>query len=240
MNPTATVRASGRVAGYGDTEVLGPVDISLGSGVTALLGRNGSGKTTLMRTLCGVIPALAGTCEVLGSPVSDGAPVRSRVGYLGHRSAVATALTVEQNLRFWTDIVGTYPEVTVVPVAELAERFDLAAVMGTSVSALSRGQRQRVDLARLAMTDPEFVVLDEPLTGLDPVYAAQTRALLGGWGENRTVLYSTHSVPEALELAQHYLIVSDRDLVELGAGGPGGDGGSVTEASVLEVLEASS
>lgn len=234
MSATDTASVTGLVAGYGDNEVLGPVDLSLRPGVTALLGRNGSGKTTLMRTLCGIIPALGGTCAVLGAAVADGAAIRSKVGYLGHDSALATSLTVEQNLRFWEDITSTYPDVVVVPTEELVDRFDLTSLLGKKVSSLSRGQRQRVDLARLVMTDPEFLVLDEPLTGLDPVYAAQTRALLTAWGETRTVLYSTHSVPEALELAQHYLIVSGHDLVELDTNEPG----AVTEAAILNVLEA--
>lgn len=236
MTGKETAQATELVAGYGTTKVLGPVDLSLRPGVTALMGRNGSGKTTLMRTLCGVITALKGTCTVLGSAVSDGAAVRSRVGYLGHNSALASALTVEQNLEFWAALTRTYPDVTVVPTRDLVERFDLSALMNTKASSLSRGQRQRVDLARLAMTDPEFIVLDEPLTGLDPVYAAQTRSLLSTWGETRTVLYSTHSVPEALELAQHYLIVSGHDLVELGTS----EGEAVTEAAILDVLEATS
>ncbi|SMX93207.1 ABC-2 type transport system ATP-binding protein [Brevibacterium sp. Mu109] len=233
MNVTDAAHVSRLVAGYGDTEVLGPVDLSLRPGVTALLGRNGSGKTTLMRTLCGIIPALSGTCTVLGSAVADGAAIRSRVGYLGHESALASALTVEENLRFWENITSTYPDAIVVPAEELVERFDLASLMSKKVSSLSRGQRQRVDLARLAMTDPEFIVLDEPLTGLDPVYAAQTRALLSEWGETRTVLYSTHSVPEALELARHFLIVQGRDLIELDC-----DYEAVTETTILDVLEA--
>lgn len=226
--PAAT--ASELVIGYGSTDVLGPISLTLGSGVTALLGRNGAGKTTLMRTLCGIIPPLQGTCTVLGSPVVDGASIRAQVGYLGHASGLATALTVGQNLRFWAEVVSTYPDVTLVPTPELIERFELSTMLKSPVSSLSRGQRQRVDLARLAMTDPQFLVLDEPLTGLDPIYAAQTRALLRSWGETRAVLYSTHSVPEALALAQHYLVVSGRDLIDL-------DPGTVTEDAILTALE---
>jgi ABC-2 type transport system ATP-binding protein len=243
---TATAEASALVIGYGETEVLGPVDLALAPGVTALLGRNGSGKTTLMRTLCGIIPELAGTCTVLGAAVADGAAVRSGVGYLGHESALATALTVAQNLRFWADVTGTYPGAETVPVEELVDRFDLAELMDRKVASLSRGQRQRADLARLAMTDPTFIVLDEPLTGLDPVYAARTRTLLSTWGATRTVLYSTHSVPEALELAEHFLIVSGRRVVELGGGTDPAHSSRprarmpVTEAAILEVLEAGS
>lgn len=227
----STAQATGLVVGYGDTEVAGPFDLRLRPGITALLGRNGSGKTTLMRTLCGIIPALRGTCRVLDVEVEDGAAVRSRVGYLGHESALATSLTVEQNLEFWQSVTGTYPEVTRVGLPELIERFDLSELVSRKVATLSRGQRQRVDLARLAMTDPEFVVLDEPLSGLDPVYAAQTRDLLRDWGRERTVLYSTHSVPEAIELADAYLIVTGHEVVELG-----GDGTAVTETDILEIL----
>lgn len=233
MSMTDTANVSDLVVGYGDTKVLGPVALSLRPGVTALLGRNGSGKTTLMRTLCGIIPALSGKCTVLGSVVADGAAVRSKVGYLGHESALASALTVEENLRFWTDITSTYPDAAIIPADELVKRFDLADLLAKKGSSLSRGQRQRVDLARLAMTDPEFIVLDEPLTGLDPVYAARTRALLSDWGESRTVLYSTHSVPEALELARHFLIVRGRDLIELDR-----DREAVTEATILDILGA--
>ncbi|WP_150463249.1 ABC transporter ATP-binding protein [Nesterenkonia ebinurensis] len=223
------------VIGYGDHEVLGPIHFEIRPGVTALLGRNGSGKTTLMRTICGIIPVLSGSCTVLGQPVEDGAPVRSHVGYLGHESALASALTVEQNLEFWRDITSTYPEVTLMPVAELIDRFDLKPLLPKRVKSLSRGQRQRVDLARVAMTDPQFLVLDEPLTGLDPIYAAQTRELLRTWGETRTVLYSTHSVPEALELADNYLVVSDKDLVKLGT-----EDTPVSEKEILYALGATS
>ncbi|MDH6279801.1 ABC-2 type transport system ATP-binding protein [Rhodococcus sp. LBL1] len=229
----ATASACGLVIGYEQAEVLGPVDFRIGTGITALLGRNGAGKTTLIRTLCGIIPPLAGDCSLLGVAVADGAEVRSRVGYLGHQSALATALTVAQNLGFWRDLTSTYPHVDLITQSDLIEQFDLEPILAKKVASLSRGQRQRVDLARLAMTDPKFVVLDEPLTGLDPVYAAKTRDLLRSWGKTRTVLYSTHSVPEALELASRFLIVSGRNLIEL-------SGAGVDERSILTHLEATS
>ncbi|MEY8578211.1 ABC transporter ATP-binding protein [Corynebacteriaceae bacterium 6-324] len=230
-----TARADDMIAGYDDTAVLGPLQLRLHPGITALLGRNGSGKTTLMRTLCGIIPPLSGRCIVLGEQVVDGAAVRSRVGYLGHKSALSSGLSVAQNLSFWRTINASLPQIPLIAEAELIGRFDLEPILDKRVSALSRGQRQRVDLARLAMTDPEFVVLDEPLTGLDPVYAAETRALLHEWGTTRTVLYSTHSVAEALELASRFLIVDGRDVLTLGS-----DGTAITETQILQSLGASS
>lgn len=229
----ATAELSGLTIGYEGSVKVGPMDLELEPGVTALLGRNGAGKTTLMRTLCGIIPPLGGRCTVLGHPVEDGAAVRSRIGYLGHESALASALTVEQNLSFWRDMTATYPGATTVSVAELVERFDLGTLMQLKVKQLSRGQRQRADLARLAMTDPAFIVLDEPLSGLDPVYAAQTRELLRQWGETRTVLYSTHSVPEALQIARTYLIIDGFSLVKLSPGST-----PVTETEILAAFGA--
>ncbi|MGV0868595.1 ABC transporter ATP-binding protein [Corynebacterium kalidii] len=239
--PNTSAVAADLTVGYGDHTVLGPVDFSLQPGVTALLGRNGSGKTTLMRTLCGIIPPLGGHCTVLGAEVQDSSPVRSRIGYLGHESALASALTVQDNLRFWESVTATYPDVTLLGTRDLVDQFDLGDLLQKKVAQLSRGQRQRVDLARLAMTDPRFIVLDEPLTGLDPVYAAGTRTLLRRWGEERTVLYSTHSVPEALEIAGRFLVVSGTRLVSIGADGDGTDdtdGTDVTERTILEALEA--
>ncbi|GAA2174866.1 hypothetical protein GCM10009784_14950 [Arthrobacter parietis] len=219
------------VVGY-DRAVVGPINVRLGPGITALLGRNGAGKTTLMRTLCGVIPAVSGRCSVFGRDVSDGAAVRSQVGYLGHELALASALTVKQNLAFWREVWESIPQATLIDHDDLIGRFDLTALLGQRVRSLSRGQRQRVEMARLAMTDPDFVVLDEPLTGLDPVYAAQTRELLREWGETRTVLYSTHSVPEALELADRFLLVQGTDLIDLSH-----DDSEVTEQIILNHLE---
>lgn len=223
--------AQALVVGY-DSAVVGPINVRLGPGITALLGRNGAGKTTLMRTLCGVVPPIGGRCVVLGMEVTDGAMVRSRVGYLGHDLALARELTVEQNLSFWRQVWESVPDSKLVGHDELFDRFDLTAILGQRVRSLSRGQRQRVEMARLAMTDPDFVVLDEPLTGLDPVYAAQTRELLREWGKTRTVLYSTHSVPEALELADRFLLVRGTDLIDLG-----NDEHEVSEQSILNHLE---
>lgn len=223
--------AQSLVVGY-DRAVVGPIDVRLGPGVTALLGRNGAGKTTLMRTLCGVIPALSGRCAVFGDYVSDGAAVRSRVGYLGHELALARELTVQQNLAFWREVWESVPQIALINHDDLINRFDLSAVLSQRVRSLSRGQRQRVELARLAMTDPDFIVLDEPLTGLDPIHAAQIRKLLREWGKTRTVLYSTHSVPEALELADRFLLVQGMDLIALSH-----DENDVTEQIILNYLE---
>lgn len=206
------VVATDLVAGYGDQPILGPTSFTIHTGVTALLGRNGGGKTTLMRTLCGIIPPLGGQCTVMGEPVTAASPVRASVGYLGHQLALASGVTVAQNLDFWQAVASTYPGVNLMPLEELITQFDLASMLDRKVGTLSRGQQQRVDLARLAMTNPRFIVLDEPLTGLDPVYAAQIRDGISQWGSTCAVLYSTHSVPEALALATSLLIIQGATL----------------------------
>ena len=207
MTNNPWVVATDLVAGYGHQPILGPTSFTIHTGVTALLGRNGAGKTTLMRTLCGIIPPVGGQCTVMGEPVTATSPVRSSVGYLGHQLALAAGVTVAQNLDFWQVVTSTYPGVNLMLIKDLITQFDLASILDRKVVTLSRGQQQRVDLARLAMTNPRFIVLDEPLTGLDPVYAAQIRACISRWGSTQAVLYSTHSVPEALTLATSLLII---------------------------------
>lgn len=225
------LRVEGLVVGYArDAPVAGPFSFSLGPGIQVLFGRNGAGKTTLMRTLCGIIPPLAGTVLVDGVRLGDGDPIRSMVGYLGHRTSLTGRLTVAENLRFWYGVYRSCMRFRLMPLTQLVEEFDLSAIMDRRVSRLSRGQLQRVDLARMALARPSVIVLDEPLTGLDPIYASDFRSLFRKWGQERILLYSTHSVPEALEMGGRYMVLHDGTMTNLG-----GDS-RIDERDILEVL----
>jgi ABC-2 type transport system ATP-binding protein len=194
-------------AGYRGVETLGPVQATLGAGVYALLGRNGAGKTTLMRVMGGILPPLAGRVLIDGADVAGRPGQKDMVAYLGHRAALSPDLTVGRNLCFWA-------ELRVVDAAERARRiddlrsvFDLDPLWERPVGRLSRGQLQRAELARALLGAPRVLLLDEPLTGLDPVTAALVRDLIRSWKGTRTVLYSTHNLPEALSVATEVLIL---------------------------------
>ncbi|MGK5729409.1 ABC transporter ATP-binding protein [Streptomyces sp. URMC 124] len=211
------VRTEQVVAGYRRRPVTTPLDLALAPGVHVLLGRNGAGKTTLMRTLAGVLPPLSGRVSVGGTDIAENPDVKRRIGMLSHRAALAPQLTVRDNLDFWATVQGLTPGERARRIADAAERFDIAALLGRRTARLSRGQLQRADLARLLLTDPQVLLLDEPLTGLDPVSAAATRDLVRIWAADRTILYSTHSVPEALTLASGILVLKDGAITSLPA-----------------------
>ncbi|MGW1072033.1 ABC transporter ATP-binding protein [Streptomyces sp. NPDC002537] len=205
------------VAGYRRRPVTAPLDLTLARGVHVLLGRNGAGKTTLMRTLAGILPPLSGRVRVDGTDIAEDPEAKRRTGLLSHRAALAPQLTVRDNLDFWATVLGLPPDGRARRIADTAERFDITALLDRRTARLSRGQLQRADLARLLLSDPQVLLLDEPLTGLDPVSAAATRDLVRGWATDRIVLYSTHSVPEALTLASSILVLKDGTITSLAA-----------------------
>ena len=190
---------------HADHPVLQNISFTINPGVTVLFGRNGAGKTTLIRTLVSVLPKLSGELSVN----------TKRIGYLGHRLAVAEGLTVQQNLTFWHNIYATNGEHETRSINECVQDFSLTSVINKKVKHLSRGQRQRVDLARLFMGRPDFFVLDEPLTGLDPVYAAEVRTTLKVWSKTRAIIYSTHNIADAIGVADHCFVIHGGQLTEL-------------------------
>ncbi|MFF1378808.1 ABC transporter ATP-binding protein [Streptomyces sp. NPDC058308] len=209
------VRLDGVVAGYRKRPVLGPIDTELTPGVHVLLGRNGAGKTTLMRVLAGILPPLAGRVFLGGADLAAHREAKRAIGVLTHRAALSPQLSVRDNLEFWARVQGLDGARRVARIREAAGRFDIERLLERRTARLSRGQLQRADLARLTLTDPHVLLLDEPMTGLDPVSAGHTRALVRSWGADKTVLYSTHSVPEALTLASQLLILKGGALTAL-------------------------
>lgn len=199
-------------AGYRGAETLGPVDVTLTTGVHALLGRNGAGKTTLMRVMAGILTPLAGRVLVGGADIATHPGRKDTIAYLGHRAAVSQDVTVRQNLEFWAALRHVDPLVRADRLREVHETFTLASLWGRRTGRLSRGQLQRVDLARALLGTPQVLLLDEPMTGLDPVTSALVRDLIRSWARTRTVLYSTHNVPEALSVATDVLVLKDGTL----------------------------
>ncbi|MFK4068166.1 ATP-binding cassette domain-containing protein [Streptomyces sp. NPDC029674] len=209
------VRLEGVVAGYRERPVLGPIDTELAPGVHVLLGRNGAGKTTLMRVLAGILPPLAGRVLLGGADLAAHREAKRAIGVLTHRAALSPQLSVRDNLEFWARVQGLDGARRAARIREAAGRFDIERLLDRRTARLSRGQLQRADLARLTLTDPHVLLLDEPMTGLDPVSAEHTRALVRSWGADKTVLYSTHSVPEAMTLTSQLLVLKGGTLTGL-------------------------
>jgi ABC-2 type transport system ATP-binding protein len=196
---------------YGNFRALGPLDATIEKGeVVGLLGLNGSGKTTTLRILaCDLIPT-SGTVRVEGFDVVDNPQaVRARIGYLPDVPPLYPEMTVAEYLAFAARLRGVSagdlgPAVEyALKHARLRKRRD--SVIGT----LSHGFKQRLGIAQAIVHRPSLVVLDEPITGLDPVQIVEMRKLVRSLGGDHTVVLSSHNLPEISETCDRILVVTD-------------------------------
>jgi heme ABC exporter ATP-binding subunit CcmA len=197
----SAVRAAGLLQRFGRHVALGPLDLELPvGGRLAVLGGNGAGKTTLLRVLATAARPAAGRLELLGLDAARQRDrVRGRLGYLGHQVGLYPALTVIENLEFFATLHGLGRQDAEAAMALLR----LAPLAHLRAERLSRGQQQRLALARAALHRPELLVLDEPDTSLD----AEGRDLLARLFEGRTVVMATHDAALARELCDRAMLL---------------------------------
>jgi heme ABC exporter ATP-binding subunit CcmA len=195
------VRARGLVQRFGGHVALGPLDLELPSrGRLAVLGGNGAGKTTLLRMLATAMRPAAGRLELLGLDAGGQRDrLRGRLGYVGHQVGLYPTLTALENLEFFATLHGLGGA----KARAALELVRLGALAGRRVELLSRGQQQRLALARAVLHLPELLVLDEPDASLD----GEGRDLLGGLFEGRTVIMATHDAMLAREVCDRAMLL---------------------------------
>ena len=211
-----TLKAVGLVREYGPTRAVNEVSFTLGAGqLMTVFGPNGAGKTTLLRILAGGLKPSRGEVELRGRLLQTGDPDWFRnIGVLSHQSFLYGHLSVEENLRFFGQLFGLTDLSDRVP--ERLESVGLADRAKSLTRTLSRGLRQRLALARALLHDPEFVLLDEPYTGLDAHAAGILRQVLASLKDgHRTVILVTHNLSQGLELADRVAILVRGRLVYL-------------------------
>ncbi len=174
-------------------QVLHGLDLSIEAGEAyALLGANGSGKSTTLRILLGLAHADRGSGMLLGKPLGDSA-ARRRLGYLPECPTFHEQLTAREFLRYCGGLLGLRGAALTARIDLLLERVELAHARQTRLRKLSKGMLQRLGLAQVLLGDPEFLVLDEPMSGLDPPGRKLVRDLiLEQRQQGKTVLFSTH------------------------------------------------
>jgi ABC-2 type transport system ATP-binding protein len=201
---------------YGQVTAVDDVELSVAAGeIYGFLGRNGAGKTTLARLLLGLIRPTAGTVEVLGHRVgaapSGQPPPWSRVGYLVETPGLYPELTVLDHLQ----IASWYRRLAPPAVDDVLTRLDIERYAEVRAGALSMGNRQRLGLALALIHRPALVVLDEPVSGLDPAGVVQVRELLWELADGGvTVFMSTHILGEVARLADRVGIIHQGRLIE--------------------------
>ena len=196
---------------YGTIQALRGVSFRIDKGeVVGFLGPNGAGKTTAMRILTCFMPASGGRAAVAGYDVfKESLKVRKHIGYLPENVPLYPEMTVTGYLKFVSKIKG-------IPRSKRAARLDIAIeACGLKerrhqiVGRLSKGYRQRVGLAQALIHDPDVLILDEPTSGLDPRQIVEIRELIKGLGKERTIILSTHILPEASMTCERLIVINE-------------------------------
>ena len=204
-------------AGYRGRTVLRDVTLDLGPGIHVLLGPNGAGKTTLFRVLAAILAPTSGRVGVAGRDPHRDTEAKRLIGIAGHRAALSPRLTVADNLRYWSRVLGQPRDRRRERVAHVLSLFDLDDLADRTAGTLSRGQVQRVALAKVMLDDPLVLLLDEPTTGMDPEATAGLRDHLRALAaDGRTILASTHDMHEAQLLADDVTLLADGRVVGQG------------------------
>ena len=212
---TGMIAVNGVSKYYGSVVAVSDVTFAINGGVTALLGPNGAGKSTLFRMMCGLTEPSRGTVQLLGANPRRDRDVRGRVSLVPQQDALFDHLSAIEFVSIAAQTQGVDgPD----DVARWAlEQVDLADVGDKPVGQFSKGMRQRVKVASALVNDPEVLILDEPLTGLDPVQRRRLIALFHRLGDDgRCVLVSSHVLDEVSRLGSRVLVIAQGRLVASG------------------------
>jgi ABC-2 type transport system ATP-binding protein len=183
---------------YGEIVALEGISVSIDRGkIVGLLGPNGAGKTTMMKILVGYLIPDSGSASVAGIDVlKQPMEVQQRIGYLPENAPVYGDMLVQEYLAFVAQMRGLEGRQASRRIGEAAEQCAVERVLNRTIGHLSKGYRQRVGLAAAILHDPEILILDEPTSGLDPNQIAEVRELIHRMGQTKTVILSTHILPE--------------------------------------------
>ena len=200
---------------YGDIAAVSDVSFTASPGqILGFLGPNGAGKTTTMRIITGFLPASSGTVRVDGFDIfSQSMEVRRRVGYLPENPPLYNDMAVTAFLRFVARLKGMSRGDGAAALDRVLATCGLSEVRDRLLGHLSKGFRQRVGLAQALIHEPPVLVLDEPTIGLDPRQIIEIRGLIKALGGKRTVVLSTHILPEVSQVCDKVVIIHEGRIV---------------------------
>jgi lipooligosaccharide transport system ATP-binding protein len=214
--PELVLRVEGLRKSYGSNEVVRGLSFAIRRGECfGLLGPNGAGKTTTLRCCLGLIEPDGGSIEMVGASIPAAArTARARVGVVPQQDNLDPDFTVTENLQVYGRYFGIDARTLAKRIPELLEFAGLEKRGKTALRTLSGGMKRRLTLARALINDPEFLILDEPTTGLDP----QARHLI--WdglrqllSQGKTILLTTHFMDEAERLATRLAVIDHGTLI---------------------------
>jgi lipopolysaccharide export system ATP-binding protein len=206
---------------YKRRPVVRDVSLSVRRGeAVGLLGPNGAGKTTVFYMITGLIAADSGRISLDGADITH-LPMYRRarlgIGYLAQESSIFRGLTVEENIRAVLELTESSKQKRDSKLRELLDEFSITHLRHSPAVALSGGERRRVEIARALAADPEFMLLDEPFAGIDPIAISDIRKLVRQLtARGIGVLVTDHNVRETLELIDKAFIIHEGQVLTEG------------------------
>ena len=202
---------------YGQVIGLNDVTVTLPRGITGLLGPNGAGKSTFMKLITGQLKPSKGSVRVLGEPIWGNPALYFRIGFCPEQDAFYERMT---GLEWVTALVrlNGLGEAEATEAANAAlDQVDLLSAAGKKIGAYSKGMRQRVKLAQALVHNPELLILDEPLSGMDPIMRRKTIRLIKEWARaGKSVLVSSHILHEIEAMTSNILLVHNGRILAEG------------------------
>ncbi len=202
---------------YGQVIGLNDVVLKVQRGITGLLGPNGAGKSTLMKLITGQLKPSKGVVTVLGEPIWQNAPIYSRIGFCPEQDAFYERMTGLEWVTALVSLNGLGEAASRDMAVRALETVGLSDVSGKRIAAYSKGMRQRVKLAQAIAHDPELLILDEPLSGMDPLVRRKMIRLIKDWGRaGKSVLVSSHILHEIESMTPDIVLINQGRILAEG------------------------
>jgi ABC-2 type transport system ATP-binding protein len=209
------IEAQGLTKRYGPQRALDGVSFDVSRGeIVGFLGPNGAGKSTTMKILTCFIAPTTGTARVNGCDIwANPLGVRSAIGYLPESTPLYAEMLVAEYLEFMGQMRGLWGPTLQKRIRAVVDETQLASVYAKEIRALSKGFKQRVGLAQALIHEPPILILDEPLSGLDPNQMTDIRDLIRELGKSRTIIFSTHNLSELQLSCTRAICISNGRIV---------------------------
>jgi ABC-2 type transport system ATP-binding protein len=202
---------------YGQVSGLNDVTVKIPAGITGLLGPNGAGKSTFMKLMTGQLKPSKGSIKVLGEPIWGNPSVYFKIGFCPEQDAYYDRMT---GLEWITALVrlNGFSETEAAEAGKRAlEQVDLLDASDKKIGAYSKGMRQRVKMAQAIVHDPDLLILDEPLTGMDPLMRRKTIRFIKDWARaGRHIIVSSHILHEIESMTSNILLINNGRIVAEG------------------------
>ena len=216
-NDGAIVQAMQLSKWYGQVSGLNDVTAAIPRGITGLLGPNGAGKSTFMKLMTGQIKPSKGSVTVFGEPMWGNPRIYRRIGFCPEQDAFYDRMTGLEWVTALVRLNGVSDSEALAAAKQALERVELMDAAGKKIGAYSKGMRQRVKLAQALVHDPDLLILDEPLTGMDPLMRRKTIRFIKDWARaGKHIIVSSHILHEIEAMTSNILLINNGRIVAEG------------------------